>query len=92
MIRFFNWYINVITNSDGRDKDRLVKYIENHDTFLDFGYTKNLSSSEISKRYYDLVQSYPHTLYYARPFDDEWKSEKVRVANCGYQKVYKKIS
>jgi len=92
LIKKYNEYVNVITNSDGYNRDKIVKYIENHDSYLEFGYTKNLTSEQISNQYIELSKNYPHTMYYTRPFDDEWKSERIRIANCGYQKVYKKIS
>ena len=88
----YSKYINVVTNCDAYNRNNLVKYIENHDSYLEFGYTKNLSSSQISSQYCELVKSYPHTIYYARPFDDEWKSQNVRTANNGFQKIFKKIS
>lgn len=77
-------YIKVLSNSDGSDINKLVKYVENHDTFLstdNLGYTRNISSYQISKEYLELGYRYPHTLFYARPYDDTWQSDYVRFAN-----------
>lgn len=91
-INEYSKYINVATNSIGTDKDKMVKYIENHDTYLDFGYTRGLSSTEVTHQYINLINEYPNTLYYARPFDDEWKSEDIKNAHYQKQKVLRKIS
>lgn len=77
-------YINVITNYEGSDINKTIKYIENHDTYLsdgDLGYTKYNSSNEIAKQYEELNKVYPHTLFYARPYDDTWQGETVYRAN-----------
>lgn len=45
-------YINVITNYTGSNINKIIKYVENHDTYLsagDLGYTKYKSSLEIAK-------------------------------------------
>ncbi len=78
-------YMNVLTNYSGSDVNRLVKYVENHDTFLsegDLGYTKGVSSEVIAHLYYQLTEFYPNTLFYARPYDKTWESDIIRDANC----------
>lgn len=94
LIDSYSKYINVLTNYSGSDINRLVKYVENHDTFLsdgELGYTKNISSREIERQYYQLTGIYPNTLFYARPYDETWKSELIQSANqryCQKIKVY----
>lgn len=83
-------YINVVTNCCGSDKDKIIKFSESHDTYLEFGYTRDISSHQITKNYQYLTKEFPNTLYYARPFDDEWKSDEVNNANNSLEKVYKK--
>lgn len=90
LIDEYNMYINVITNSEGNNKEKVIKYIENHDAYLEFEYSKWISSNEISNYYINLCEEYNNTLYYARPFDDEWKSDKVAEANGVKNKVYRK--
>ena len=78
-------YINVLTNYSGSDVTRLVKYVENHDTFLsegNLGYTKNISSESIAEQYHYLTSFYPNTLFYARPYDKTWESGIIHDANC----------
>lgn len=91
-INQYGEFINVVTNSDTNKRDLLVKFVESHDSYLEFGYTKKFSSDEISRQYGDLTRQYPHTLYYARPFDNGWKSPIVKNANYANGKVYKKVS
>ena len=77
-------YMHILGNYDCTDPNQMVKYIENHDTFLsdsELGYTKNWPSSLIVDEYSILVRNYENTLFYARPFDDSWKSEKIRNAH-----------
>lgn len=84
LIDKYSKYINVLTNYDGTDKNHLVKYVENHDTYLssgDLGYTKNIPSDEIARQYYELTKMYNNTLFYARPYDDTWQTDKIRHAN-----------
>lgn len=84
LIDAYSKYMNVLTNYSGNDINRLVKYVENHDTYLsndNLGYTKGISSEEIVRQYACLNQFYPNTLFYARPYDDIWQSEVVRRAN-----------
>lgn len=83
-------YIRVATNSGCSNKELAVKYVENHDSFLDFGYTKMMTSKDVSAFYDKLTDEYNNTLYYARPFDDEWKSDMVKHANTKGQKVLRK--
>ena len=93
LIDKYSKYINVLTNYIGSDINKLVKYVENHDTYLSndsLGYTKNISSYEIAQQYAHINQLYPHTLFYARPYDNTWESEFIRRANSiQLQKVMK---
>lgn len=92
LIDDYSVYMDVITNSDSNNNDRVVKYIENHDSYLEFGYSKCISSNMISNYYKNLCHEYINTLYYARPFDDEWKSQVVAEANNVGNKVYRKCA
>ena len=79
-------YMRVLTNSDSYNKDNIIKFIENKDSFLskDLGYTKYWSKERITNDYMDLTSKYPNTKYYARNYTDdwyEWQSDNVRNAN-----------
>ncbi len=86
LIEKYARYMRVLTNSDAKDKDSIIKFIENKDSFLskDLGYTKNWSKERITNDYAHLAANYPNTLYYARNYTDdwyEWESKDVREAN-----------
>lgn len=74
-------YIGVLTNCDGSNRNRIVSFVESHDSYYDFGYTKNIDSAEIARNYRNLVNHYDNTLFYARPFDETWKTDIIRQAN-----------
>lgn len=86
LIYKYSKYMRVLTNSDYYDKDAVIKYIENKDSYLSDGmnWTKSWPVERINKEYYYLTGEYPNTLYYARNYTDswnEWKSDTVRYAN-----------
>ena len=86
LIEKYARYMKVLTNYDAKNKDNIIKFIENKDTFLskDLGYTKNWSKEQVTHEYMNLTSNYPNTLYYARNYTDdwhEWQSKGVRDAN-----------
>lgn len=40
----------------------------------------------------NIVRTYDNTLFFARPFDDTWKSDLVRRANLVNKKYMKKVN
>lgn len=81
LISLYADYIDVLTNTWSRNKDHVVVFPESHDSFYEFGYTKDKSSQEITKDYKVIVHNYPNTIYFARSFDDEWKSKEVKASH-----------
>ena len=81
LIEKYAKYMRVLTDGYAYNPDSIVKFAESHDTYLGFGFTKNKSSSEIVNNYVDLTNIYNNTLFYARPFDDSWKSHNIECAN-----------
>lgn len=77
-------YINVLTDSFGSDKNKLVTFCENHDSYLNdgpTGYTKRMSDEMVVNEYRIVVNNYPNTLFYCRPFNDAWKSKEIKNIN-----------
>jgi len=79
-------YMKVLTNYDAYDRDTIIRFIENKDSFLskDLGYTSKWPKERITREYRDLCGEYPNTLYYARNYTDdwhEWQSKGVEEAN-----------
>ena len=86
LIEKYARYMKVLTNYDAKNKDNIIKFIENKDTFLskDLGYTKNWSKEQVTHEYMNLTSNYPNTLYYARNYTNdwfEWMSPSVKEAN-----------
>lgn len=90
LIDSYNRFINVLTNCDGRNRDKIVGFAERHDSYYDYKYTTNMSSEKIADDYCELTTKYNNTLFFTRPFDDTWKSEKIRIANKVNEQVYRK--
>ena len=85
-------YMKVLTTGDYHDKDAIIRFVENKDSYLsgDVGkWTANWSAESVVDAYANwLTPNYPNSLFYARntygghPEDwHAWKSEKVRKAN-----------
>lgn len=81
LIGLYADHIDVLTNTWSRYRDNVVIFSESHDSYYEFGYTKNKTSKEITADYKNLVHSYPNTIYFARSFDEEWKSAEIREAH-----------
>lgn len=86
LIEKYARYMRVLTNSDCNDRNKIIKFVENKDSFLskDLGYTKNWSKEKVTSDYFNLNMYYPNTLYYARNYTDdwyEWQSREVKEAN-----------
>ena len=78
LISMYTDYLDVLTNTWSECKDNVVLFSESHDSFLGLGYTRDKSSREVTLDYAHVVDNFPKTIYYARPFDDEWKSSSIK--------------
>ena len=85
-------YMKVLTTEDANDRNSIVRFVENKDSFLseDAGkWTANWPVETVVDAYANwLTPNYPNTLFYARntygrSSEDwhAWKSEKVKKAN-----------
>lgn len=83
-------YVVPITSYQDRENRSGVKYIESHYSFnnLNFGFTNIIPSGKISELYSELCDNYDDTVYYARPYDDEWMSNTVKFANQKIKKLH----
>ena len=82
-------YMKVLTTSNSHNKDSIIKFVENKDSFLskDLGWTKNWPKERVTEEYKYLTRAYPNTLYYARNYTDdwyEWQSHNIKEANKQY--------
>lgn len=79
-------YINVLTDGFCTDKSKLVTFVESHDTYFEFKYTKNMTNEMILKEYSILINNFENTLFYSRPYDDFWENKKIRNINASFVK------
>ena len=82
-------HINILTNSFVSDKTKAIVYVESHDSYLDkkIGVTRHMSSDMVVNEYEVLFKAgFVNTMFYARPFDDTWKSDRIREINKKYSK------
>ena len=78
--------MKVLTNSDCNDKNHIIKFVENKDSYLskDMSYTKYVPIWEINEWYNNICEYYPNTLYYARNYSEDWnnwRTDKIKNAN-----------
>ena len=78
LISLYVDYLDVLTNTWSRQRKNVVAFSESHDSYYGLGYTRNKGSKEITHDYAYVAQNYPKTIYFARPFDNEWQSEDVK--------------
>lgn len=80
-------HTNILTNSFVSDKSKAIVYVESHDSYLDktIGHTRNMSDNMLLDEYEILFKSgFTNTMFYCRPFNDTWKSERIREINFKY--------
>ncbi len=78
-------YINVATNSFGSDKRKLIVYIESHDSYLEFGWTKKMTDEQLINEWKVLIDNKEWSvLFYTRPFSDLWKDQRIKQINTNY--------
>lgn len=78
LISLYTDYLDVLTNTLSRSRNNVVVFSESHDSYYGFGYTKDKTSKEITMDYANLANSYPKTIYFARPWDNEWQSDDIK--------------
>lgn len=88
LIKDYCKYLNVVTNSYCPNNNQIIGFVESHDTFYGFGYTRGKNSGQIASEYREICKQYGDTLFYARPYDDAWKSDDVRIGNNIGKKQY----
>lgn len=81
IIDTYSKYINVLTDSYGSEKNKIVTYIDNHDLEKEFKVTERISSDSIVHEYKRICGMYKNTMFYMREFDDTWLREEVREGN-----------
>ena len=79
LIEKYSKYVRVLKELSAEsyevNKDRLVSFVESHDSYLDntIGYTARLTDDQMIENYRYLVKDFPNTVFYCRPNSDMWK-------------------
>lgn len=87
LIDKYQKYIDILTefnkNSYSLNKNKTILFIESHDTFLDklIGYSSSWDKEIIINQYRFLAKDFEKVLFFARPFDDSWKSKVIKTIN-----------
>lgn len=83
----------VLTGNYARDNSNSIIFGESHDTFYGegaIGTTRNITAREAASYYENLSSQYDNTLFFARPWDSQWKMDIVKNANRFYRGTYRK--
>jgi len=86
LIDEYSKYTNVLTNSVGSDRAKMITYVCSHDSDLEFKISNKVNSFILASEYLDLCSQYENTLWYIRKnpdntFDDFWKTHVIKIAN-----------
>lgn len=83
----------VLTGNYARDNSNSIIFGESHDTFYGegaIGTTRSITAREAASYYENLSSQYDNTLFFARPWDSQWKMDIVKNANRFYRGTYRK--
>ena len=84
LVRLYSNYLKVLTGSwPNTNPEDVVIFAESHDSYLDnhMCYTRKLTAREVANEYDVITGRYPHTLFYARPYNNEWNDFVVKNAH-----------
>ena len=74
-------YINVLTDGHIDNTNKLVTFFESHDTYNEFGFTRNMTDEMRVDEYRVLCNRFKNTIFYARPYDKLWMSKDINKIN-----------
>lgn len=77
----YSKYVRVLTEGYLPEEDRLITFVESHDTYLEFLSTREMSQEMLLDEYSVITERFNHTLFYARPFDNLWENDSVKRSN-----------
>lgn len=82
----YNKYINVVTNSWSSNKQKMITFVESHDSYLGIGYTRKMTDDMLTKEWGILLQDKEwNTLFFCRPWSDLAFSDRIRNINNTYK-------
>lgn len=83
IIDSYSRFTNVLTELRTTDKNKTVTFFESHDMYFhQWTPSRHWNQNELCERWAKLVrEENVNAIFYARPFDDTWKCELMRVIN-----------
>ena len=73
----------VLTEGRPARVDRLIAKSDSHDDYLEFGWSKRMNDDMRCNEWDVLVNNnHFNSIYYCRPFEELWKSDRIRNINC----------
>lgn len=78
---------NVITNNNSvLNPNKEVRYVESHDTYLTFGYTKSMNDNDLVNGWRNLSANGSYSvMFYSRPWSNLWKDSRIKEINITYK-------
>lgn len=74
-------YINVLTEMNHWNKNKLVTFVDSHDLDKTFNITSKMDNETTINEYKVLCQNFCNTVWYCREFNDTWKDIRVKESN-----------
>lgn len=81
IIDAYSKYLKVLTSSFGSDKDKLITFVESHDSYYEFKYTAKMNDDMLVNEYRYLTKQYNNTLFFVRQYSDLWKDNRIKQIN-----------
>lgn len=81
LLNKYSKFVRVLTEGYIDDEDRLVTFVESHDTYLEFLSTRAMSDDMLLGEYDAITSRFKHTLFYARPYNNLWEDSRVKNSN-----------
>lgn len=77
----YSKYVNVLTEGIISDEKKLITFFESHDTYNEFGFTRNMNYEMRLNEYRVLCKRFKNTIFYARPYDELWFYDEIKNIN-----------
>lgn len=74
-------YINVLTEMNHWNKNKLVTFVDSHDLDKTFNITSKMDNETTINEYKILCKNFYNTVWYCREFNDAWKNIRIKESN-----------
>lgn len=84
MLDKYTQYVDVLSNWNCSDDNKLITWIESHDDFFTWKKTCHLSDEMRLNEWQILLQHHKNCIFFARPFDNVIFDNRMKAINCIY--------